>query len=162
MPELSSTFLKYFILIVVLSCFFMACRWERGKDYRTWEVYRGDEGSNAYSQLNQINKGNVNQIKVAWTYNTSDKSEYFSLESSPIIINNILYGISPGLKSFALDAKTGIQLWLGHIECSCPEFRRIDLENYIGSISGTGGNGCSQLGYTVIWRWNHNCGKFNC
>ena len=90
----------------------MACRWEKGKDYRTWEVYRGDEGGNAYSQLNQINKGNVKQLKVAWTYNSGDKSDYFSLESSPIIIHDILYCISPRLKTFALDAKTGKQLWV--------------------------------------------------
>lgn len=112
MRELSLSFLKCILLIAVLSCFLMACRLEKGKEYSTWEVYRGDEGSNAYSRLNQIDTGNVKRLKVAWTYRTGDKSDYFALESSPIIINDVLYGISPKLKTFALDAKTGKQLWV--------------------------------------------------
>ena len=100
-----------FALITVLSCFLMDCHREN-RNYNTWEIYRGDEGSNAYSKLDQINTGNVNQLKVAWTYRTGDKSDYMSLECSPIIIDDILYGISPRMKTFALDAKTGKQLWV--------------------------------------------------
>ena len=40
------------------------------------EIYRGDEGSNAYSQLDQINTENVKQLKVAWTYRTGDKCRF--------------------------------------------------------------------------------------
>ena len=49
---------------------------------------------------------------MAWTYRTGDKSDYFNLECNPIIINDILYAVSPNLKTFALDAKTGKQLWV--------------------------------------------------
>ncbi|HEX5555293.1 MAG TPA: pyrroloquinoline quinone-dependent dehydrogenase [Chitinophagaceae bacterium] len=108
---MTCSFLKCFLFIAALCCFFSACR-EKGQDYTTWSVYRGDDGSNAYSQLDQINTGNVKQLEVAWTYNTGDKSQYFSLECNPIIIHDILYGISPKLKTFALDAKTGKQLWV--------------------------------------------------
>ena len=112
MYKLSFYFRKCFLLIVIFSCFLIACQTEGGKDYRSWELYRGDEGSNAYSKLHQINTGNVKHMRTAWTYNSGDKSDYFSLESSPIIVNDILYGISPRLKTFALDAKTGKQLWV--------------------------------------------------
>ena len=112
MRELSLPFLKYVLFIVVFSCFLIACRWGNEEDYKTWKVYRGDEGGNAYSRLTQINTGNVKQLKVAWTYNSGDKSDYFSMESSPIIIHDILFCISPKLKTFALDAKTGKQLWV--------------------------------------------------
>lgn len=84
---------------------------EKNSDYTTWKIYRGGEGSNAYSALNEINSGNVAQLKVAWTYRTGDKSDYMSLECSPIIVDDVLYGVSPRLKTFALDAKTGKQLW---------------------------------------------------
>ena len=97
---------------ITLSCFLISCQQEKRKDYNTWEIYRGDEGSNAYSQLNQINTENVKQLKVAWTYRTGDKSDVFNLECNPIIINDILYAVSPNLKTFALDAKTGKQLWV--------------------------------------------------
>ena len=99
-------------LITALSCFLMSCRQENKKDYTSWEIYRGDEGSNAYSALDQINTENVKQLKVAWTYRTGDKSDVFNLECNPIIINGILYAVSPNLKAFALDAKTGKQIWV--------------------------------------------------
>src|SRR6476620_6087762 len=98
-------------LITAMSCFLLSCRQENKKDYTSWEIYRGDEGSNAYSSLDQINTENVKNIKVAWTYRTGDKSDVFNLECNPIVINNILYATSPKLKTFALDAATGKPLW---------------------------------------------------
>jgi len=103
---------RVFTIITVLSIFLISCQQGERKDYNTWKIYRGDEGSNAYSQLNQINTGNVKQLKVAWTYRTGDKSDVFNLECNPIIINGILYAVSPNLKTFALDAKTGKQIWV--------------------------------------------------
>src|SRR5436190_10091608 len=100
------------LTLITLSCLLINCQQEKRKDYNTWTIYRGDEGSNAYSQLKQINTENVKQIKVAWTYRTGDKSNVFNLECNPIIINDILYAVSPNLKTFALDAKTGKQLWV--------------------------------------------------
>ncbi|MBL7696927.1 MAG: PQQ-binding-like beta-propeller repeat protein [Chitinophagaceae bacterium] len=88
----------------------LSCSTESGK-YSKWTIYRGDEGSNAYSQLNQINTQNVKDLKVAWTYRSGDEADYISLECSPIIIGNILYGVSPRLKTFALNAQTGKQIW---------------------------------------------------
>jgi quinoprotein glucose dehydrogenase len=96
----------------ILAFFLISCNQEKGKNYNTWKIYRGDEGSNAYSQLDQINKENVNQLKVAWTYRTGDSARSYNLECNPIIINGILYAVSPKLKVFALDAKTGKQQWL--------------------------------------------------
>jgi quinoprotein glucose dehydrogenase len=90
----------------------MSCNQGKEKEYVTWGIYRGDEGSNAYSRLSQIDTGNVKQLKVAWTYRTGDEAEVINLECNPIVVNNILYAISPRLKSFALDAKTGKQLWV--------------------------------------------------
>jgi quinoprotein glucose dehydrogenase len=94
-----------------ISIVFFSCRQRDENNYSTWKYYRGDEGSNAYSSLNQINTANVKNLKVAWAYRTGDKSDVFNLECNPIIINNILYAVSPKLKTFALDAATGKQLW---------------------------------------------------
>ena len=101
-----SAFWLPFISIIIVCC--------KQKDeggYNTWKVYRGGEGSNAYSSLAQINSQNVKQLKVAWTYRTGDKSDVFNLECNPIVINNVLYAVSPKLKTFALDAATGRPLW---------------------------------------------------
>lgn len=106
-------FITAAVLIIVYPAFLSGCRTtEKDKSYTSWQVYRGDDGSNAYASLNQINTQNVNQLKVAWTYKTGDKSDYFSVECNPIIINDTLYGISPKLKTFAINAKTGKELWV--------------------------------------------------
>jgi quinoprotein glucose dehydrogenase len=94
-----------------ISIVFICCKQRDAGVYNTWKFYRGDEGSNAYSSLAQINTENVQQLKVAWTYRTGDKSDVFNLECNPIVINNVLYAVSPKLKTFALDAATGKPLW---------------------------------------------------
>src|SRR5690606_15650581 len=39
-------------------------------DYRTWDQYLGGVDSSQYSSLNQIDKSNVADLEVAWTYET--------------------------------------------------------------------------------------------
>lgn len=97
---------------IVIATILASCQQQRPPDFLTWQVYRGDDGSNAYSDLDQINSKNVKELKVAWTHQTGDKSDYFSLECSPIIVNEVLYGISPKLKTFALNAATGKLIWV--------------------------------------------------
>src|SRR3984893_12330961 len=103
---------NFFILRVILLSCLAGCQQNNSVTYRSWEVYRGDDGSNAYSQLDQINTKNVNLLKVAWIYRTGDKSENSTLECNPIIIDDVLFGVSPTLKAFALNAKTGALRWV--------------------------------------------------
>lgn len=97
---------------MAMLCFIAGCKPSGKEKNNSWEMYRGDDGTNAYSGLDQINTTNVLKLKVAWMYETGDKSDYFSMECNPIIIHNVLYGISPKLKIFALDAKSGKQIWI--------------------------------------------------
>jgi quinoprotein glucose dehydrogenase len=78
----------------------------------TWRTYRGDDGINAYSSLSQINKDNVRDLQVAWTYRTGDHTEFSKIECNPIIINEVLYGISAKMKAFAIEASTGKEIWV--------------------------------------------------
>jgi len=112
MRKLSFSIINWFFPIIVISCFLLSCQQKTPTEFTSWQIYRGDEGSNAYSQLDQINTENVKQLKVAWIYRTGDSSQYNNLECNPIIINNILYGISPRLKTFAVNAKTGKEIWV--------------------------------------------------
>src|SRR5205809_1410708 len=73
-----------------------------------WPAYLGDTGRSLYSPLKQINRGNVAQLKVAWTYDTGDKGEY---QSNNLIIGGVLYTASPTRKVIALDAATGREIW---------------------------------------------------
>ena len=75
---------------------------------RDWPVYGGAPENTHYSSLSQINKSNIKQLQVAWTFDTEETG---GLQTSPIEINGVLYGISPSQKVFALDAATGKLKW---------------------------------------------------
>jgi quinoprotein glucose dehydrogenase len=81
-----------------------------GKD---WPVYLADNFSSHYSKLTEINRDNVVQLEMVWEFDTGDDvSENRSqIQCNPIIINGVMYGTSPSLKVFALNAKTGKQIW---------------------------------------------------
>src|SRR5215469_8403882 len=66
-----------------------------------WPIYGGNSENTHYSPLKQLNKSNVKQLEVAWSYDTGESG---GLQTSPIEVDGILYGISPTQKVFALDA----------------------------------------------------------
>jgi quinoprotein glucose dehydrogenase len=73
-----------------------------------WSNYLGSKERNLYSSLDQINRKNVTQLKVAWTYETGDKGEY---QANNLIVNGMLFTPSPTRNVIALDAATGKELW---------------------------------------------------
>ena len=74
-----------------------------------WPAYGGDAGKSRHSPLTQINRGNVKQLTLAWSYDTHEKGD---TQTQPIVIGRVLYGYTPTHKTFALDAATGKQLWI--------------------------------------------------
>jgi quinoprotein glucose dehydrogenase len=78
------------------------------QDNRDWPVYGGAPENNHYSSLAQINRSNVQKLQVAWSFNTEEAG---GLQTSPIIIDGVLFGITPSQKVFALDAASGALLW---------------------------------------------------
>src|SRR5688500_623288 len=77
-------------------------------DYRTWSTYGGTPDQIRYSALQQINRQNVKQLQVAWTY---DAGEAGGLQTQPIVVDGVLYANTPSHKVFALRAATGERLW---------------------------------------------------
>lgn len=80
----------------------------RNSQRHDWPVYGGAPENNHYSRLAQINRTNVKQLAVAWSFNTEEEG---GLQTSPIVVNGVLYGITPTQKVFALNAATGKPLW---------------------------------------------------
>lgn len=77
-----------------------------------WDTYLGDPGRSHYSELTQITRENVNQLELAWKYDSGElRGGNSSMYTSPLIIDGILYGLSPRLHAFALNAATGEELW---------------------------------------------------
>lgn len=103
--------MKYLPVLFLLVCF-LSCK-HKENSFGAWEVYRGDKSSSGYSSLDQINAGNLQKLKVAWTYHSGDAREgnRSAIQCNPIIVNNKMYVTSPALKLMALDAGTGKELW---------------------------------------------------
>jgi len=82
---------------------------DSSREIRTdWPVYGGTAENTHYSNLTQINRTNVKELKVAWSYDTGEKG---GLQTSPIIVGDVLYGITPTQKVFAVNAGNGKLLW---------------------------------------------------
>jgi PQQ-dependent dehydrogenase (methanol/ethanol family) len=88
-----------------------------------WLTYNGKLSGNRYSDLKQINAANVNKLSLKWTYSVPlwtqflpdtpyyrENMRYFGLETVPIAADGILYATGPN-QAFALDARTGHQIW---------------------------------------------------
>ena len=95
-----------FVLITLL--FLSACQ-SRNTE---WSVYGGNKAANHYSTLKQVDTSNVSQLTIAWEYHTGDSSDKTQIQVNPIMVDGILYGVSPKLKLFALDAATGKEQWV--------------------------------------------------
>ena len=74
-----------------------------------WPVYLGDAGRQHYSELAQINRDNVGQLALAWVYKSGEPRG--TMYTSPLVVGGVLYGLSPQLVPFALNAATGEELW---------------------------------------------------
>lgn len=105
------------ILYVSLQVMLTACHSShistRSYAGKNWIDYAGDNTKSRYSTLNQVNKQNVAQLKVSWTYRSGDFSQDLktTIECNPIIVNGVLYASTPTLKLVALNAATGNEIW---------------------------------------------------
>lgn len=77
-----------------------------------WPVYGGNPGATKHSRLKQVNRTNVTQLEVAWTYRCDDmQGRGSTIECNPLVIEGKMYLTTPGLKVLALNAATGAELW---------------------------------------------------
>jgi quinoprotein glucose dehydrogenase len=82
-----------------------------------WPFYSGDQAATNYSPLTQINEQNVSHLRVAWTWKTDETNlKQFgtrpgAFENTPLMIDNVLYVITPYNQVVALSPETGMQLW---------------------------------------------------
>ena len=84
-----------------------------------WRYWGGDSGGTKYSTLTQINRRTVTKLEVAWVYDTGDYSDGTSpetpsrsaFESTPLLVDGVLYLTSPFARLIALDPENGKELW---------------------------------------------------
>lgn len=75
------------------------------RPFDTWRQSGGGGDSSQYSSLKQINKNNVKQLEVAWTYPTGPTNRF-----NPIVIDGTMY-VASANQIVALDAATGKEIW---------------------------------------------------
>jgi quinoprotein glucose dehydrogenase len=79
-----------------------------GKD---WPIYNGGSDGTHYSSLKQINRNNVQNLKLAWTFDTGDAYPGSELQCNPLVVDGVLYATTPKVNVIALDGATGKLIW---------------------------------------------------
>lgn len=87
------------------------------EDEPQWGSYGGDPGGNRHSPLLQINRKNVAQLEIAWSYRTGElgadfvRNDSITFEATPILARASLYLSTATNIVIALDPSTGAQRW---------------------------------------------------
>src|SRR5437870_2822176 len=101
--------------VLLIATVFIAAP-QRGK-MQEWLYPWGDPEGTHYSSLTTINRTNVTNLKLAWTWKTGEKpvleKQAFagSFEVTPLMINGVVYLSTPFNRVVALDASTGDKIW---------------------------------------------------
>jgi len=80
-----------------------------GKEPQNWLTYSGDYSGRRFSSLDQINITNARTLVAKWVYQTGATGK---LETTPLVVDGILYGTAQDDRAFALDARTGRPIWM--------------------------------------------------
>jgi len=104
------------VWVLLLSCFSLFA--QNSSQNSDWPIVGRDPGDTRHSPLTQIDRKNVSQLKVAWTFDTEDwsdgltQSSRSAFEATPLVIDNVMYVPSAMSRLFALNAETGENLWV--------------------------------------------------
>ena len=77
-------------------------------DPESWLNYGGDYAGQRHSPLTQITPANVGQLSAQWAFQTATLGKF---EATPIVLNGVMYITGPDNTAWAIDARTGRQLW---------------------------------------------------
>lgn len=89
-------------------------------DSQEWRYYGHDSGGARHAPLDQINRENVSRLQRAWSYRTGEleliqkyaKGRLPAFQSTPVVVNGVLYISTPSSRVIALDATTGTERWV--------------------------------------------------
>jgi quinoprotein glucose dehydrogenase len=99
---------KWVIVVVLAYLAAVPAAQEVSRAGANWFSYGGDPGGTRYSSLRQITKANVSGLKEVWRFETPEGGR---LQTTPLIVDGVMYVVTPRQKVVALDAATGVQKW---------------------------------------------------
>jgi alcohol dehydrogenase (cytochrome c) len=79
------------------------------KEPQNWMTYSGSYSGQRFSKLDQINTANAPSMVAKWVYQTAATGK---LETTPLVVDGILYATAQDDRAFALDARTGRPIWM--------------------------------------------------
>lgn len=85
--------------------------------HMNWESWGKSPGGGRYAPLDQINRDNLGQLTRAWTYHHGDLNDSKTsqdrnvFECTPLVVDGVMYLITPWSNVIALDASTGSEIW---------------------------------------------------
>ena len=108
-------------------------------DPETWLMYGRDYKSWRYSELTQVNTENVKKLVPKWAFQIG--TQYDKFECTPLVVNGIMIITTPYSSIYAVDARTGKELW------------RYDypLQDGLAICCGMVNRGAAILGDKIFW-----------
>src|SRR5580658_7888194 len=101
--------MRFLLALFAVAAAFAQAQTPDGATHADWPHYGGTQLSWRYSALDQVNTGNVKNLVPVWQFQTGDYAE--NLQATPIVVDGVMYLITPRLQVFALDAASGQLLW---------------------------------------------------
>lgn len=81
---------------------------DSAREPQNWLMYSGDYAGHRFSTLEQINTSNAGSLIPKWAYQTMAGGKF---ETTPLVVDGILYGTGQDNRAFALDARSGRPIW---------------------------------------------------
>src|SRR5205085_922866 len=78
------------------------------KPYTSWTAYGGGAHSSQYSALDRINRSNVSQLDVVWTFPVTGPG---AVIFNPLVVDGVIYLQASGNTLAAVDAASGKEIW---------------------------------------------------
>jgi len=113
--------------VVVLALLFSASTWiavaqnakridddalrDAAKNKEQWISYNRDWSETRFSPLDQINATNVSRLGLAWSFDIPNVGAGARQEATHLVSNGVLYSITPWSVVYAVNARTGKELW---------------------------------------------------
>jgi alcohol dehydrogenase (cytochrome c) len=116
---------------------------DAAKEPGNWLTYSGNYAGHRHSPLTELTPKNVGELKPAWVYQSREAGK---VETSPIVIDGVLYVTEHPHVVTALDGKTGRPLWtyrrtaVNDVPTCCGPVNRglavLDDTLYLGTLDG--------------------------
>lgn len=114
-----------------------------GTEQKDWAHWGNTTAGNRFAALDQINKGNIDKLQVAWTFRTGDIPESNGSgaedQNTPLQVGDNIYVCTAYGKVFSLDADTGAERWKFDPKGSAPNWQRCRGLGYFDSSSAATG-----------------------